>query len=218
MRNLAYRSAGVFLAVAFLAGCQSAYYSSMEYFGKHKRDILVDRVEDARDSQEEAKEQFASALERFTTVMDFSGGDLEQHYDRLNTAFDRSVARSHEVKDRIASVEDVAQALFKEWEKELKDYTSDSLREQSRKKLDETRGRYGELITLMKRAESRMDPVLNVFRDNVLFLKHNLNAQAIASLDNERIKIETDVQQLIKEMEASIREADAFINQMAGSA
>jgi hypothetical protein len=59
---------GQLAAVMALAGCQSAYYKTMETFGYHKREILVDRVEDARDSQEEAKEQFQSALEKFSAV------------------------------------------------------------------------------------------------------------------------------------------------------
>jgi hypothetical protein len=45
----------------------------------------------------------------------------------------------------------------------------------------------------------------------VLFLKHNLNAQAIASLEGNLATMQTDVTALIAEMEASINEADAFV-------
>ena len=66
----------------------------------------------------------------------------------------------------------------------------------------------------MKQASGKMDPVLSAFHDQVLFLKHNLNAQAIASLQTTAAGIEQDVAALIKDMENSIKEADAFINQM----
>jgi hypothetical protein len=69
----------------------------------------------------------------------------------------------------------------------------------------------------MKRAEAKIDPVLAVFRDQVLFLKHNLNARAIVSIQNELVSVETDVASLIREMEASINEADGFIKTMASS-
>ena len=49
----------------FSMGCQSAYYAGMEKLGYDKREILADRVENARESQQDAKEQFASALERY---------------------------------------------------------------------------------------------------------------------------------------------------------
>ena len=63
-----------------------------------------------------------------------------------------------------------------------------------------------------------MDPVLSVFSDRVLFLKHNLNARAIAALDTESADVEGDVARLIAEMERSISAADTFIREMNGSA
>jgi hypothetical protein len=202
------------LAVCVLAGCQTVYYETMERFGVHKREILVDRIEEARDDQEEAKEQFQSALEQFTSVVEFDGGNLQRMYDKLNAEFERSEAKADDVASSIASVEDVAEALFKEWEAELAEYTSASLRRESERQLERTKTRYNQLIGAMKRAEARIEPVLDTFRDQVLFLKHNLNAQAIASLENELLTIEDDVARLIAEMESSINEANSFIEEM----
>jgi len=63
----------------------------------------------------------------------------------------------------------------------------------------------------MKKARPSMDPVLKNLRDYVLYLKHNLNAQAIGALKREVTDIEVDVQQLIRDMTASIQEADDFV-------
>jgi len=204
----------IFFLVIIVSGCETAYYGTMEKLGYHKRDLMVNRVESARDSQEDAKEQFESALEKFSSVLQFDGGDLEDKYDQLKTAYDRSSARAQTVRDRIASVEDVAADLFEEWETELSEYSSDSLRRSSARKLKQTRRQYAQLIGAMKRAESKMDPVLKAFRDQVLFLKHNLNARAIASLQTELVSVESEVNSLIKDMNASIKEADAFIGTM----
>jgi hypothetical protein len=187
----------------------------MEKMGYHKRDLMVSDVEKARDAQQEAKEQFKSALERFTTVLNVKGGELQDKYDTLNAEYEKSEAKAQAVRDRIASVEDVSAALFKEWEAELKEYSSASLRQNSQKKLTQTRTQYAQLIKAMKRAETKMDPVLAKFKDQVLFLKHNLNAQAIASLKNELVSVEGNIGSLIKEMETSIKEADSFIASMA---
>ena len=204
------------VALIAIAGCQKAYYGTMEKLGYAKREILVDRVEDARDAQTEAKEQFSSALEQFTEVVGFTGGDLEDKYEKLKDQFDDSESKAKAVSKRIDDVESVAKALFNEWEDELEAYTSDELRRASERKLKDTNSKYEKLIAAMKRAESKIDPVLNAFRDQVLFLKHNLNAQAIASLQDEVVSVSADVSSLIKEMEASIAEADEFISNMAG--
>ena len=203
------------LSVLSFSGCQTAYYSAMEKMGYHKRDILVSDVEKARDAQADAKEQFKSALERFSSVLNFKGGDLQDKYDKLSTEYEQSEARANAVHKRVASVEDVSEALFDEWEAELQEYSNANLRKTSQRKLTETKRQYAQLIKAMKRAEKKMDPVMAAFKDQVLFLKHNLNAKAIASLKDELISVKSDISSLIKEMEASIKEADSFISTMA---
>jgi uncharacterized HAD superfamily protein len=202
----------IFLAALLTPGCQTTYYNTMEKIGIHKRDILVDRVEAARDAQTDAKEQFQSALEQFTVTLNYKGGDLEEKYKTLNKAYEKSKDKAEAVHSRIAKVEDVSEALFDEWEEELKQYASDRLRKDSQAKLTMTKKQYNQLINAMKRAEKKIEPVLTAFHDQVLYLKHNLNAQAIASLQNELIAVEDDIASLIKEMEAAIQEANTFIS------
>lgn len=202
------------VVIVFLAGCQRAYYNTMERFGVHKRDILVDRVEEARNSQHEAQEQFTSALEQFRTLVDFEGGDLEKEYDRLNREYQRSEKAAQRIRDRIASVDNVANALFREWKSELDEYTDTALRRESQHQLNETQQRYQQLIASMRRAEERMDPVLNTMRDQVLYLKHNLNARAIQALKGEVTTIDRDVDRLLAAMNEAIAEADRFIQDM----
>jgi len=194
-----------------LVGCQAVKYRTLEAFGVEKRDILSGRVESARDAQDEAREEFASALEQFRATVDFDGGELEDRYDRLNGAYERNQADAERVRERIDDVRDVAGDLFDEWSDELDDYESASLRSRSAELLDDTRSRYERMITAMDRAEATMDPVLQSFEDQVLFLKHNLNARAISALRSELRGIEDDTETLIEAMNEAIAEADAFI-------
>jgi hypothetical protein len=194
-----------------LWGCSNVYYDAMEKVGVHKRDILVDRVEAARDAQSETREQFLTAMEQFRQVVDFSGGDLEREYRRLDATLSRSERSAAEVRERIDAVEDVSEALFDEWRMELEQYSSDRLREQSRRKYEATRARYERLIASMRAAEDKLEPVLVPLRDQVLFIKHNLNARAIAGLSGELARVQADVDRLVRDMDAAIAEADRFI-------
>ncbi|MGC9451329.1 MAG: DUF2959 domain-containing protein [Oceanipulchritudo sp.] len=186
----------------------------MEKFGVEKRDILVDRVEDARDAQQETKEEFSDALEAFSSMVSYDGGELEKLYDRLKAKFESSEKAAEEVRDRIRSIEEVAGDLFREWDQEIEQFTSPELKRKSREARVETEAGYLALVRKMKAAEATMYPVLDLLRDQVLFLKHNLNARAIAALDTETAAIEEQVRRLIEEMNASIAEADAFIASM----
>ncbi len=208
------RSAPFVLLCLLLCSCQSAYYGALEKFGVHKRDILVDRVEDAREAQEEAKEQFESAFEEFLAVSEVDVGELKSTYDRLQSAFDSSEAKAKAVRARVEAIEDVASALFKEWSGELEQYSSQDLRAASEEQLEQTRELSENLVRAMNEAAAKMDPVLDAFRDQVLFLKHNLNAQAIAALNKTSLALREEVELLIEQMEASIDEANAFVSQM----
>ena len=198
------------LALAALS-CRGVYYDAMERVGRHKRHILRDRVEAAQEDQREAEEQFQTAYERFVELTGYSGGDLEETYTRLARELERSEEKADAVRDRIASIEEVAADLFEEWEQELDLIQNPKLRSSSAANLRDTRQRYEQLIRAMKRAEAKMDPVLVAFRDQVLYLKHNLNAQAIRSLEGSVAAIEDDVASLIQDIRVSIREAESFL-------
>ena len=197
-----------------LTACSTANYAIQERFGIEKRDILVSRVEEVAKSQIEAKEEFADALEAFRAVVAVDGGELERVYDDLSRAYDRADAEAGAVRTRVASVKRVARDLFREWEDELGQYQDAGLRRASERQLRDTERRYAELADTMDAATASMDPVLRVFNDRVLYLKHNLNARAIAALDGETATLESDVARLIAEMERSIAAADAFIAEM----
>lgn len=202
----------VWLLLLFgLTACSSLYYGGLEKIGIPKREVMVHRVEKARDTQEQTKQQFKSALEQFTALTQFKGGDLEATYNKLNSEYEASVKQAEAVNKRISEIEDVSNALFREWENELSQYSNAALRQNSQQKLSATQAHYQQLISAMRRAESKIEPVLSVFRDQVLYLKHNLNAQAIASLKGQLDSVKADVSSLVTAMEKSINEADAFL-------
>jgi F0F1-type ATP synthase membrane subunit b/b' len=200
--------------VLLLGGCQSAYYSAMEKVGIHKRDIMVDRVEDAKEAQEEAQQQFKSALTQLTELINFDGGELETQYEATKDQYEVSKKAAEDVSAKIESIKNVADALFTEWSDEISQYSSAKLKRQSLLKLKETERKYEKLISVMSKAEQRMEPVLAALKDNTLYLKHNLNAKAIGSLQGEYLNIKKDVEYLIKDMNVAIKQSQQFIDEL----
>lgn len=209
---LAYIVISAFFLVP-LNACTNLYYDAMEKAGVHKRDILVDRVEGARDSQKQAQEKFKSALERFESVVQIRDTGLKNAYETLNAEYEDCRNAAQRVSEKIDKVESVAEALFEEWNKELELYENREMKRSSGEKLDATRLQYKKMLSKMKRAEKSMAPVLGAFRDNVLFLKHNLNAQAISSLKSEFSVLQDKIDGLIMRMNDSIESSDRFIRE-----
>lgn len=211
LRTLAFASALLFLLPGCAGVVDNAVYDTLERFGVEKRHILADRIEDGREDQQEAQEQFQTTLDAFQALTGFDGGELEDVYQKLQGELEDSEDRAQDVRDRIASIEEVAADLFEEWEFEVVQISDARLRGVSQGKMDATKESYGRVVTAMKRAADRMDPVLTAFNDRVLFLKHDLNASAIASLDGDLGDIRSDVESLIDDMNLAIAEADEFL-------
>ena len=199
------------LLLATLTSCASTYYGAMEKVGVHKRDILVDRVEDGRDSQADAQKQFQSALEQFDSIVKLEETDLKKAYDKFDKEYKKCKSAADDVSSQIYKIEAVADALFKEWKGELKEYESKNMRRSSEKQRTATKSRYADMLDTMKTAEESMAPVLRIFHDNVLFLKHNLNAQAIGSLQAEFANLEGHIDELVQSMNVAIASSNKFI-------
>jgi Protein of unknown function (DUF2959) len=208
------RLAALLVCSGLLAGCQTAYFAALEKVGFAKRDILSSRVKSARDTQESAKKEIQNALAEFGKVVNYQGGELEVQYKRLSLNLDRSNDAADSVRKRIADVQSVGDALFSEWRGELAQYSNPDLRRASEAQLQATRLRYDEMMGAMKRAESRLDPALRPLRDQVLFLKHNLNARALSGIKGEVSKVDSEVTRLVEEINRSISEANRFIQDL----
>jgi excinuclease UvrABC nuclease subunit len=199
------------IGLVSLGSCTQLYYKAQEKIGNEKRDILVDRIKKGREDQEKAKEQYKSTLEAFQAATGFAGGKTEEVYKKLKKEYDAAAERTKKVSDRIASIEQVSGDMFAEWERELAGMNNGELKNKSTILLKKTRRRYGELIVRMRAVEAKAKPVVKAFEDQVLYIKHNLNAEAISSLKVNVGKMDAEVKKLVVDIEASTREADAFI-------
>lgn len=219
--NVAAMIMWVFIGFGLLSGtlgCQSmidkakkeAKYSAYEMIGVEKRDLFKKEVKKVQSGQEDTGEAFKDALEKLQKIYAFDGGNLERQYRSLNSSYEEAQEEATTVRSRIKTLETTAEDLFKEWETEIKEISATDLKSKSSETLRQTRRRYNEFHASLKKSEARMDPVLRRLKDHVLYLKHNLNAKAIAGLKGESGKIQNDIENLIKDMEISISQAKDF--------
>lgn len=201
-----------------LMGCQSmidkakkeAKYSAYEMVGVEKRDLFKKEVKKVQSSQEDTSEAFKDALEKLQKIYSFDGGNLERQYKSLNSSYEDAQKEVASVHDRVKTLETTAEDLFKEWEGEIQQISAADLRRKSSENLRATRQHYHQFHASLKKSEKSMDPVLQKLKDHVLYMKHNLNAKAIAGLKVESDKIQNDIAALIKSMNDSIAQAESF--------
>ncbi len=189
----------------------NAKYSAYEAVGFEKRDLFKREVSNVKEDQEDTGEAFKDALTRLKEIYNVDGGDLEKQHSKLKDSLDDAKEEAAELSARIRKVDEVANDLFEEWSEEISEIKTSDLRSKSTKQLTQTKRRYRELEEQLNRSEKKMAPVLAKLNDQVLFLKHNLNAKAIGGLKEEQGKIQADIKSLINEVNESTRQAEAFI-------
>ena len=213
-RRWVVRSFAVMASLCLLGGCTRSYYKAMRTFGKEKRDILISRVKDSKKDQQAAKEQIKTTMESFQELTGFQGGSLEKSYKKLNGEYEKAADAAQKLHNRIDSIDQVSNDLFKEWQKEIDGMENKKLAAQSAFLLRQSRLNEAQYVKAMRQTEARMTPVITAFRDQVTFLKHNLNARAIGSLKGTSAKMSTDVDVLMVSLDSSMKQADSLINSL----
>jgi Protein of unknown function (DUF2959) len=198
-------------------GCKSTYYKTMRTLGKEKRDILVSRIKDAKKDQDQTKKQLQTTMESFQALTGFKGGSLEKSYKRLNSDYESAASQAGKLHDKVQSIDQVSNDLFKEWQGEINDMDNVKLKSQDLVMLRNAKTRQATYMRAMRSTEDQIAPVLKAFQDQVLFLKHNLNSRAIGSLKTTSAVLQSDVAGLIKSIDASSQEADKLITSLAAS-
>lgn len=190
---------------------RDAKYSAYEAVGLEKRDLFKRRVLAVKEAQGDTKEDFKDALEQLKSVYKYDGGKLERAYNRLYNDYMDAKESAQEVTENIDQLETVADDLFREWDKEIESMGTYELKARSREKLQQTQSKFNSLRTHLKNSESRMAPVLAKLNDQVLYVKHNLNASALAGLKTEANRIEKDIDRLIDQINKASKQADEVI-------
>lgn len=214
MKKISLLISSLFVIALFTGCANNMYYAGMEKAGFHKRDIMVDRVEGVQDSQKEAQEEFKSALEHFGSLVTIKDSDLKSAYEKFNDEYENAKDAAEDLSSRIDKLENVSLALFEEWAEELNLYKNAKLKAQSKKQLRDTQTKYKNMMRVMRSSEKSMGPILDSFQDNVLILKHSLNAQAIGALQGEFGTLKKEISGLISQMNKSIITSNAFIKEM----
>ncbi|MFZ4503302.1 MAG: DUF2959 family protein [Methylovulum sp.] len=189
------------------------YYRAKESLGEHKRTLVVHHVEQACLGLEDTRNEFVTTLEKFHYLNDSrNNSTLSQKYQLLNQQYHYCQVKTEHILRRIKAIEEVSEALFAEWEKELAGYSNKNLKNKSKLQLKTARQNYARLIKTLYKALDKITPVLAAFKDQVLYLKHNLNAQTIAALQYEFTEISIDINDLIHTMEQILTEANQFVS------
>ncbi len=194
----------------FTTSCEPRSYRIWEFLGWEKREILSSEVENVGENQKEIKEDFQSIYERIKTEYDYERDEIDDLYDQLKSDYEKAKNKADRIKASSKKIRQIAKALFAEWEEEAMAISNKNYRKDSLVKLRQAQARFKHLSASLHRSESQLDRVLVQLNDQVLYLKHNLNAKSLALFESEIKLVKNEIDELIKAIEKTIQYSQTF--------
>lgn len=203
-----------FLVIALLfSSCTTLYLKTWDAMGYEKREVLAKNIEEMKEDQEDTRETFRDALQTLKMDHNIASTKLEDFYDDLKDHYEDADEEAKDLRDRVKRVDEIAEAMFEEWDSEISTMSSNSLKSKSRQKKRQTERKFATLQTKTKKVVSSLDKPLARLRDQTLYVKHNLNAQSLDIFQAENKDIAQDVEKLLASIDRSIKEADQFLKE-----
>lgn len=168
---------------------------------------LVQRV---HVDSEIAKQKVRAVYASLNAVL---AGDLKADAAQVYRSFLATLADSeaHGVKlaDSIKSMRGAANTVFDQWEVDLLQIGSASLRERSEARLGAARARYQAFFAAARGAEAGYEDLHKAMRDLSLFLAHDLNKKAVDDVRDDARRVADLVEDLdgrfVRSMQAATR-------------
>lgn len=177
-------SLAVVLPLAGLAACGG--FSSSQASGLGKVDSLVGWVERVHTESELSKERVRTAVDSLHALVTAKfEGEVVLAYREFREAIDRSKRQATKLRTTVTSMKRAADPVFSQWGRDLHGFSSIQMRQRSRERLSDARGRYEDVLDAAEPALSIYEDVNRTLNDYALFLNHDLNPSSVAGIGDD---------------------------------
>jgi len=171
------------LAAATLVACGSPLKTE----GPKKVDDLVGAIEQVYVESELCREKSAVAMDRLQVIAaaEFKEGDAALAYAEFVQALSESQNQAEVMKATIGPMKLAAEPIFATWEADMKQFSSESMRERSLERLEKTRARFDAIVQNAEATQEKYDVLNKGMQDHALFLHNDLNAGALSVIQED---------------------------------
>jgi hypothetical protein len=206
------RATSLALLALVAGGCKSFGGSFLVFGGSHApQEDLVARARGAEKDIQEARADFAAASQLYQRLSSPQAVELEKLSGEFEDAVETCEDRAEDMADRIEAIREETVGLVKDWTEELARFSSDAVRKKSEAQMRDTEAYAQRLIAALERLQGRVQPVLLKLQDYELFFEHNLNARAIATLQDTYKDFDNEFRAFESELGKAQGEITAFL-------
>ena len=172
------------------------------------REAVVSTGEETKKALTDSLEQWGKVLDGYNSIMDGSAKNTEKTYKTLLSDLKAVEGKGEGAKKSLQKMDKQAQSFFKDWEKELDKFTSDSMKEKSTGMLEKDKANYADFVDRMTQAGEVFGPVAQELNDQVLFLGRNLSPDGIEMMQDEAVQMNEMVEEAMAQVESLLAGAE----------
>ena len=155
-----------------VGGCKASDPKLAEAFAGQREGVLARALRISADMHERAALTADEALTNSDLAVQARRTDFDS-YEDARRALLSTEGRIRDAGKHAERVEFVAAELFDQWRRDLRQYTSDDLREQARERMESFESRTEAAIDNFQEARDTIEPVRRRVIDAALWLKHH---------------------------------------------
>ena len=166
----------------------------------------------AEQSIADVMEHVMGMLASYNAIVGGSSKNVQSDYKKLANDLKATDKKIQNASKGMDSLDKQAQKFFGQWEKELAEYSSDSMREKSSARLDAAKQKFKTLGETLGEARKAFEPLVQSLNDQILYLGRDLSPEAVADLEDEAAELNKqaeDVTAKINDLLAKADKADA---------
>jgi len=159
----------------------------------------------------ETKQQLAKTMDVYNALMAEDAKDRKKLYADLKKQMGNTEKRRSQIAEQATSMKSEAEALFRQWAESAAAIENAELRARSEERLEATKTSYAEIDTVGRKAADLYHAFMKDLQDQITFLGHDLNPEAVASLGPEAEELNEKADTLMRRIDDTIRTANERI-------
>jgi hypothetical protein len=185
--------------------------------GVKQPERLAKRAGDTVKAIEETKQQLERTLNLYNSIVQNKSEDTQKAYKDLGKWMEECDKKRTNVRNKVEAMEKEAHAFFAEWTQSLDGITNPDLRKRSQDRLNDTRVRYGDILTAGRDAGGKFDAFMGSLHDQFVYLGYDLNPTALASLAGDAKKLNAQAAAMFEEINKTTNLTNEYISSLRPS-
>jgi len=170
---------------------------------------LAKSGENAKQAMNDLVGHLDKMLKGYNAIIDGSAKNTQSAYKKLASDLKSTEKMVQGAGKQLSALNKEAEKFFAAWDKDLKGFSNEDLKQKSQDRLDASKAKFAALGEALGQAGDAFGPLVQNLNDQILYLGRDLSPEAIADLADEAETLNQQAQEATDQVKKLMQSADA---------